>query len=377
MVTMQCIDKERKGVKILTYILKDETDRVVRVSADKLKEMIKNKQIVVSNLKLASNGRLFSVKEEEKRTKIDRALVLRIQKELETIRKNGEFFKLCFNTVDNLDKYRNGAKVILGTDESENLILVKEGSALVLSALPYEIVNGKSLFEDIKLVRYIDITNVITSELTNMKNMFKGCTGLEELRWRINSKKVVDMSGLFEGCLSLSRVDLNILNTSKVIDMSRMFASTAFEKLDLRNFDTHNVKNYVGMFEECSELEDIDISHFVFNGEIGIQGMFRWCDSIKEIDLSGIDYTSMSIINISGLFYGCSDVLKINMGEIPLAYKDILMNALFKKCNKLEVLVMHGYADDVTNELKQLLKELCPKLKLIKAGKKLINLQNQ
>ncbi len=55
-----------------------------------------------------------------------------------------------------------------------------------------------------------------------------------------------------------SIIGIKYLNTSEVTDMSEMFwGCTALTSIDLSNFDTRNVTNMYGMFSDCDNLETI------------------------------------------------------------------------------------------------------------------------
>jgi surface protein len=85
----------------------------------------------------------------------------------------------------------------------------------------------------------IDLTNLDTSNVTNMSYMFFNCESLIELNLdNINTSNVTDMSGMFSGCSGLTSLDLSNFDTSKVTDMAFMFYEcTGLTSLDLRSFD--------------------------------------------------------------------------------------------------------------------------------------------
>ena len=61
-----------------------------------------------------------------------------------------------------------------------------------------------------------------------------------------NTRKVTNMSSLFNGCFLLKTIDLSIFDTSNVINMDYMFGNCySLKSLNLSNFDTSNVKKYV------------------------------------------------------------------------------------------------------------------------------------
>ena len=72
-----------------------------------------------------------------------------------------------------------------------------------------------------------------------------------------------DTSDMFNGCSGLTSLDLSNLDTSNVTDMYRMFYNcSGLTSLDLSNFDTSKVTNMGGMFQGCYGLTSLDLSNF-------------------------------------------------------------------------------------------------------------------
>ena len=77
---------------------------------------------------------------------------------------------------------------------------------------------------DGSLLRTIDVTNLDTSQVTNMSEMFIGCENLTTLDVsHFDTSKVTDMNYMFGECNGLTSLDLSHFDTSKVTNMSNMF----------------------------------------------------------------------------------------------------------------------------------------------------------
>lgn len=96
---------------------------------------------------------------------------------------------------------------------------------------------------------------------------------------------------LFGGCTKLSNVDLTELNTSEVTDMSFVFFSCSkLTVLDLSGFDTSSVVTMKGMFSKCTKLETITgYEHFDTSSLKSIYQTFNYVQSMEKIDLSNWD----------------------------------------------------------------------------------------
>ena len=84
-------------------------------------------------------------------------------------------------------------------------------------------------------------------------------TGLEIL----DTSRVTNMSRMFSGCTTLTELDLSSWNTSSVTDMSQMFyGASRLTTVNVGGFDTSRVTNMSAMFRNCAALTDLDVSSF-------------------------------------------------------------------------------------------------------------------
>ena len=68
------------------------------------------------------------------------------------------------------------------------------------------------------------------------------------------------MSGMFNGCNSLTNLDLSGFNTSNVINMSSMFNyCSMLERLDIRNFDFSKVTSSSSIFGSSTASSKIPV----------------------------------------------------------------------------------------------------------------------
>ncbi|MBR4271494.1 MAG: BspA family leucine-rich repeat surface protein [Bacteroidales bacterium] len=75
---------------------------------------------------------------------------------------------------------------------------------------------------------------------------------------KLNTSDVTSMASMFEGCKSLTAIDLSNFNTSNVTDMSKMFYGCAsLEEMNVRSFNTAKVTKMDGMFANCTALHTI------------------------------------------------------------------------------------------------------------------------
>ena len=118
--------------------------------------------------------------------------------------------------------------------------------------------------------------------------MFDGCRSLSAIDVRsFDTSKVTSMRNLFSNCEKLESIGLSSFNTEKVRDMSRMFSwCWELTSLDISNFDTGNVMDMSKMFSGCMKLSSLNLGTFDMTKVKGTEDMFRHGNENIEIYLS-------------------------------------------------------------------------------------------
>lgn len=110
-----------------------------------------------------------------------------------------------------------------------------------------------------------------------------------------DTSKVEWMRGLFEGCSSLTALDLSSFDTSMLGEMGNMFLGcTALTTLDLSNFDTSWVDDMYQMFCGCNSLTTIycnstwncEMSHSMFAGCTSLRGAVPYDESKTDASMA-------------------------------------------------------------------------------------------
>ena len=117
------------------------------------------------------------------------------------------------------------------------------------------------------------------------------------------TSNVTNMGSLFDGCSSLTELNLTNFDTSKTTDMSYMFKDcTNLTNVDLSTFNTYNVTNMSGMFGNCNSLTSFDLSVFITNNLIKIGketdawslGLFENCANLNNIDFRNASFEKVT-----------------------------------------------------------------------------------
>lgn len=145
--------------------------------------------------------------------------------------------------------------------------------------------SASGLFSSLPKLEKIDLTNVDTSNVTNMDNLFAFCSGLKEINGLTDTANVTSMGAMFYSCSSLTNLDLSHFNTSKVTCMISMFnGCSSLTKLDLNSFDTSAVDMLDYMFTGDKNLTSLDIGKFKLGNSSGVSKAITMSNMLEGLD---------------------------------------------------------------------------------------------
>ena len=186
--------------------------------------------------------------------------------------------------------------------------------------------------ETIKDLKYLN-----TEQVTDMSNMFYGCSALTSLDvTHFNTAKVTNMNYMFYGCSKLTSLDVTKFNTANVTNMSYMFCRCpVLSSLDVTKFNTANVTNMSYMFESCSALSSLDLSNFNTAIVTDMSYMFYGCSALSSLDLS--NFNTAIVTDMSYMFYGCSALSSLDLSNFYT--KEVgNMVCMFSGCSALKTI---------------------------------------
>ena len=205
-----------------------------------------------------------------------------------------------------------------------------------------------SYFKGFYNMTSIDLSVMDTSEVTDMSWMFRNCYNLTSLDLRnFDTSKVTNMSNIFGGCSSLTSLDVSKFDTSNVTDMSGMFSSCSLTSLDLRNFDTSKVTNMSNMFSYCGGLTTLDVSKFDTSNVTDMSWMFRNCYNLTSLDLRNFD--TSKVTDMSYMFSDCMGLTSLDVSKFDTS-NVTNMSSMFDSCYDLTNLDLRNFdTSKVTN----------------------------
>ena len=206
-----------------------------------------------------------------------------------------------------------------------------------------------------------------TSKVTNMSHMFAYCPVLTSLDLsNFDTTNVTDMGSMFYSCDALTGLNVSSFNTANVTDMFHMFgACHALTSLNLSNFDTTNVTDMSHMFARSDALTGLYVSSFNTANVTDMTSMFYGCSALTSLDLS--DWNTSNVVTMNGMFSGCSALTGLDLSDWNTS-NVVTMGNTFAGCSALTSLDLSGWNTSNVEGMLSMFKG-CNKLETVVLGK--------
>ena len=170
--------------------------------------------------------------------------------------------------------------------------------------------DASGFFNDLRSLTDIDgMTNINTSQVTDMAAMFFGDTQLQSIDVSsFDTRNVTTMSLMFNSLSKVTSINCENFATDNVTNMGNMFSGcTSLKQLDLNSWNTANVTNMTGVFESCSSLTFLEVSKWKTGKVINASWLFDRCKNLKNLDVSNWD--TSNIIDMNTIFQSCQSLV--------------------------------------------------------------------
>ena len=189
--------------------------------------------------------------------------------------------------------------------------------------------NTKSLYN---LYIASDVEIIAPSNCKGIFCLFKNLISID-FNNNFNTANVTDMSGMFDECSSLITLDLSCFDTSNVTAMNFLFSGcTSLTNLDLSSFNTAKVTAMNSMFQACSSLTSLNLSSFNTANVTSMYFLFAVCTSLTNLDLSSFNTAKVTAMNC--MFWKCSSLKNIDVSNFNME-KVTTFNTMFRSCTSL------------------------------------------
>ena len=249
---------------------------------------------------------------------------------------NGQLTLLFINTTDNITK--NRYNTIKGQTKSYGSLYVyaiwsKDEVLNTKNKRPWN--SSKSSFVKVIIDPSFKDSPVTTAHWFDGFTALTNIVGLENL----NTKKVTDMSYMFNGCAKLTSINAGKFNTEQVTDMQYMFSGcSSLVDLDISGFNTKQVTNMVHMFDGCSLIPELNLgNHFSTPNVTDFTAMFKNCSVLEEINADySWSFSTAKATSTSEMFAGCTK-LKSIYGIAPFDLQSVTnMSSMFSGCKAMD-----------------------------------------
>ena len=271
------------------------------------------------------------------------------------------------NSVDDVSEYYNYCEYIRTIEFSDNLSSMP--TSCTSDNLCWDISYSSS--QDTKVYAYLidsgkkDSTNnqtlynlYIVSEAViaapyNCKELFsfrrydslisKTRTNLVSINFNNNfdTSEVTNMQGMFQECTLLSGLNLNDFDTSKVTNMKYMFYDcSSLMDPNLSSFDTSKVTDMSWMFFKCICMNELNVSSFDTSKVTDMNRMFGGCSPLTSLDLSS--FNTSNVVDMSLMFSSCQSLKNLNLINFDTR-KVTDMHQMFYNCSLLNNLDLSNF----------------------------------
>ena len=214
-------------------------------------------------------------------------------------------------------------------------------------------------FEGCSSLTTIDLSGWTMESVTSMKSMFAGCeslTSLDVSDW--DTDNVTDMACMFEGCKAITSLNTGDWDTLSVTDMTKMFYNcNSLENLDVTDWYTGNVTDMYSMFDGCSSLKDLDVTYWNTENVTDMGCMFEDCSSLTKLNTK--DWVTSSVETMSWMFFDCSSLELLSMADWDTSSVKSMVG-MFSGCTSLSSIDLSGWNMQSVTSMDDMFNLCCP-----------------
>ena len=345
MIICRVVDRSNNRKR---YTLIDNGGNTIEISADRLRESIRNRDLIVTNVTMGSDGRIIL---NENKNNIElgnpksilNATQRAIQIEQENKTKKKEVAKMIpyslfdwvqrameisIDSIISMAKDMKIKRVNIPTECGKNCILMSEGTNHILcipdgidllnnSIKPYYI---KADYRD-----GVEIDEGVLRNLTFTKH-------LQNLRGNITvvgGKDITFAYYMFALC-DFETIYLHHFKTKQILNTRGMFYGCKAEHIDLSHFFMDNAHYMQFMFANSYIKDGLNVSHFYPSLAVDMSYMFHSC----KAHITGVlDFGFERTRDMTGMFANTSiDAFDYNVTKSNIENSKV-MKGMFYRCN--------------------------------------------
>ena len=252
------------------------------------------------------------------------------------------------------DKIGNGAGTALTSTYYAWYNCYRLQSLDISNLLTPNVTTMSCMFEYCRQLEYIDVTDLNTAKATSISYMFDGCFLLKELdlsNWDTQKLTGGGLSYIFRNCYALKQIiGLNNIYTNNLTSLISIFNNCySLEDLsEIINWNISKVTNLGGLFSSCYKIKSLDLSRWDVSRVTTVGSMFYYCYSLEHIKFPQVQTNTLSGSQAS-IFNGCWGLQEVDLSWIkPITSAVTSIGYMFSNCRSLkEINIPEGW--DLTN----------------------------
>lgn len=212
------------------------------------------------------------------------------------------------------------------------------------------------IFEGCSSLTSIDISMFDTSNSSSYWRLFEGCHSLTEILGNLPVTRGTKVDEMFMGCSSLPAIDVSEWDVSEAETLTNVFSGcSSIESLDVSQWKVGNVKDFTNLFSECTSLTTLDVSNWNTSSAENMYRMFANCSSLTTLDVS--HFVTNGVRTFGRMFEGCSGLISLDVSHFVTenVHEDEFMGSgfggMFSGCSSLTTLDVSNFSTGSANSL--------------------------
>lgn len=190
--------------------------------------------------------------------------------------------------------------------------------------------NMNKMFYKCKGLTKLDVSGLDTSKVTDMGFTFAVCSNLTNLAVsNFDTSKVTNMHSMFDSCYKLQSLDLSLFDTSHVTDFGYMFSGdSVMTTLHIPdNFVTSSAKDISGIMNGCQSLTNVNVSKWDTSNVKNMWYAFKAMFNVKQLDVSNWD--TSNCISMGYMFDSCISLTELKVDNWDVSKNTTTMNMFY------------------------------------------------
>lgn len=206
----------------------------------------------------------------------------------------------------------------------------------------------------------INLAGWNTESAEDLCGMFSNCYTIKELDLsHFNTDNLKYMGYMFSNCSSLEWINLAGWDFSQVVDMSELFCQCG-NLIEITITAEHNSTKRLEytseMFNGCESLTTINLAWLDLSKVSSVSNMFECCTVLEELDLSKVNAKAIKYSDC--IFEGCSNLAKLNLTGLKM--ENLVAGwYMFKNCYNLKEILVTDFPNKLNDEQKNSMFENC------------------